>query len=126
EAIELTRGLSRGLDPVEIERGGLAQGLRDLVAQTRSLTTTQCEYRGDAVVEIGDGFAATHLYRIAQEAITNAIKHGHAGAVDVSLERVNGRVRLTVRDDGVGIPEPAQRRLGMGLRIMAHRAAVMG
>src|SRR5262249_60564455 len=101
EAIELTRGLSRGLDPVEIERGGLAQGLRDLVAQTRSLTTTQCEYRGDAVVEIGDGFAATHLYRIAQEAITNAIKHGHAGAVDVSLERADRGVERPPRYDRV-------------------------
>ena len=86
----------------------------------------RCEYRGDPAVEIGDSFAATHLYRIAQEAITNAIKHGHAQAVAVSLERVDGRLRLTVRDDGIGIPEPAQRHPGMGLRIMAHRAAVMG
>jgi signal transduction histidine kinase len=126
EAIELTRGLSRGLDPVEIEGGGLTQGLRELVAHTRSLTPMRCEYRGDPAVEIGDSFAATHLYRIAQEAITNAIKHGHAQAVAVSLERVEGRLRLTVRDDGIGIPEPAQRHPGMGLRIMAHRAAVMG
>jgi signal transduction histidine kinase len=126
EAIELTRGLSRGLDPVEIEGGGLGQGLRELVAQTRVLTPMRCDYRGDPTVEVADNFAATHLYRIAQEAITNAIKHGHAASVSVSLERMNGHVKLTVRDDGVGIPEPTQRRLGMGLRIMAHRAAVMG
>ncbi len=126
EAIELTRSLSRGLDPLEIEGGGLAQGLRELAAKTTALTATRCEYQGAARIGIADNAVATHLYRIAQEAITNAIKHGHATAIVVRLENSDQRLRLTVRDDGVGIPDPVQRRAGMGLRIMAHRAAVMG
>jgi len=126
EAIELTRSLSHGLDPVEVEGGGLAEALRKLVATTTTLATTRCEYRGAESIAIEDSAIATHLYRIAQEAITNAIKHGHAANIVVDLARQDHGLRLTVRDDGVGIPEPQRRNPGMGLRVMAHRAAVMG
>ncbi len=126
DAIEQTRALSRGLDPVEVEGGGLEQGLRELASKTSELSATRCEYASDGPVAVRDSVAATHLYRIAQEAITNAIKHGRAGRIVLSLAAVPGGVRLTVRDDGVGLPEPGRRGRGMGLRIMAHRAAVMG
>jgi signal transduction histidine kinase len=126
EAIELTRRLSRGLDPVELESGGLAHGLRELVAKTSELTAAHCEYLGTQSITIRDSATSTHLYRIAQEAITNAIKHGHAHSIAVRLEELEGRLRLTVRDDGTGIPPPGRRGAGMGLRVMAHRAAVMG
>jgi signal transduction histidine kinase len=126
QAIELTRGLSRGLDPVEIEGGGLAQGLRELAAKTSELFPTRCVYLVDELVTVGDGVTATHLYRIAQEAVTNAIRHGHAQHIVVRLDGTLRGVRLTVSDDGVGIREPGARGRGMGLRIMAHRAAVMG
>jgi signal transduction histidine kinase len=125
EAIELTRGLARGLDPVEMEGGGLAQGLRELAAKTSTLLGTRCEYRGDETVVIEDSIAATHLYRIAQEAIHNAVKHSRAARIAVGLEQVDDRLRLTVRDDGVGIPDPLPLRAGMGLRIMARRAEMM-
>ncbi len=126
EAIELTRALARGLDPVEMEGGGLAQGLRELAGKTSTLMGTRCEYHGDQTVVIEDSIAATHLYRIAQEAITNAIKHGRAARIAVGLEQVDDRLRLTVRDDGVGVPDPLPLRSGMGLRIMARRAEMMG
>jgi len=126
EAIEMTRSLSRGLDPVEIEGGGLAQGLRELAAKTRSLMATGCEYQGDEAVVVGDRTVATHLYRIAQEAINNAVRHGRATRIAVGLEQAAGRLRLTVRDDGVGMPEPPAQAAGMGLRVMTHRAAMMG
>ncbi len=126
EAIELTRGLARGLDPVEIEGGGLAQGLRELATNTSRLSATRCEYTSNGDISIGDSVTATHLYRIAQEAITNAIKHGRADRIVLGLVALPGRVRLTVRDDGAGLPEGDRRGQGMGLRIMAHRAAVMG
>jgi len=126
EAIEQTRRFSRGLDPVEIEGGGLGQGLRELAATTSALSSTRCEYQEDAPATIRDSVTATHLYRIAQEAITNAIKHGHAHNIVVRLEGRSGRVCLTVHDDGVGMPAGGGRGQGMGLRIMAHRAQVMG
>jgi signal transduction histidine kinase len=126
QGIELTRSLARGLDPIEIEGGGLAEGLRELAAKTSEILSTRCEYLPGAPVTVTDGVTATHLYRIAQEAITNAIKHGHAGRIVVRLDGARDRVRLTVEDNGVGIADPCARGNGMGLRIMAHRAAVMG
>jgi signal transduction histidine kinase len=126
EAIELTRGLARGLDPVEIAAGGLPQGLRELAARTSELMGTRCEYQGEESVVIEDSIAATHLYRIAQEAIHNAIKHGHAALIAVALEQSGERLRLTVRDDGAGVPDPPPLRAGMGLRIMARRAQMIG
>lgn len=126
EAIEMTRSLSRGLDPVQIGGGGLAQGLRELAAQTNRLSPMRCEYSQREPVAIHDDEIVTHLYRIAQEALANAMKHGQARRVLVRLDGGAGRVRLTVHDDGVGIPEAGRRGLGMGLRIMAHRAEVMG
>ncbi len=126
QAIELTRSLSRGLDPVEIEGGGLTQGLRELASKTTELFPTQCDYVSAEPVSVRDGATATHLYRIAQEAITNAIKHGRAGHIVVRLEGESERIRLTVQDDGIGFAPGRVRGEGMGLRIMAHRAAVMG
>jgi signal transduction histidine kinase len=126
QAIELTRSLSRGLDPVEIEGGGLTQGLRELALKTTELFPTHCEYSIGDPITVRDGATATHLYRIAQEAITNAIKHGHATHILVKLEGGGQHIRLTVQDDGVGFAPALVRGEGMGLRIMAHRAAVMG
>ena len=126
QGIELTRSLARGLDPIEIEGGGLAEGLRELAAKTSEILPTRCEYLPGAPVSVTDGVTATHLYRIAQEAITNAIKHGRARRIVVRLDGAKDRVRLTVEDNGVGIADPYARGSGMGLRIMAHRAAVMG
>jgi len=65
---------------------------------------------------------ATHLYHIAQEAVTNAIKHGEARRISLSLGRENGAGVLTVEDDGIGMPEPSVRQSGLGLRIMSDRA----
>jgi signal transduction histidine kinase len=126
EAIEVARGFSRGLDPVQLEGGGLAAGLLQLASRTSSVSNVPCDCEIDGSVEVADAAAATHLYRIAQEAITNALKHGHAQHVSVRLFQRNGRVVLVVHDDGRGLPEPSRRGEGMGLRIMAHRAAVMG
>lgn len=124
-AIEMTRRLSRGLDPVEIEGGGLAQGLRELAARTNGLSGVRCTCRSGAEVIVHDPVTALHLYRVAQEAITNAMKHGGATAIELRLETPGERVRLVIQDDGVGIPEPARRVPGMGLRVMAHRVTVM-
>jgi signal transduction histidine kinase len=75
-------------------------------------------------VLVHDATTATHLYRIAQEAISNAIRHGKPKRIVITLTDRSGRVTLTVEDDGVGLPDSWQK--GLGTRIMAHRATMMG
>ncbi len=126
QAITTTRGLARGLHPVEAEPHGLPSALEELAGTTRKLFDVDCRVEGAAAVELDDHDAANHLYRIAQEAVTNAVKHGKAQKIRIGL-RVNPdeRVVLDVRDDGVGFPTEV-RSPGMGLRIMNHRARMIG
>lgn len=126
EAVELTRRLARGLDPVEMDGGGLSQGLRELAQATHQLGTVRCEFRPSGELSVRDSVTATHLYRIAQEAVTNAIKHGRARCIKIGLEEEGENIRMTVCDDGAGLPEADRRGNGMGLRVMSHRAKVLG
>ncbi len=75
---------------------------------------------------MADTEAATHLYRIAQEAVNNAIRHGKPRQIFISLTNRKGVVELTVEDDGTGLPEEWQKQRGLGTRIMAHRAGMIG
>jgi signal transduction histidine kinase len=72
-----------------------------------------------------DNAAAVHLYRIAQEAINNAIKHGQASRIEIGLNSANGQILLTIRDNGVGLPQN-HKSSGMGMRVMNYRAAMIG
>ena len=126
EAIWQTRGLARGLHPVKAEPNGLMVALQELASQTRALFQVGCRFICRKPVLIEDRTTATHLYRIAQEAVTNAIKHGKPGLIQIGLTRTPDRVNLTVRDNGVGIPKIPRRQGGMGLRIMRYRAGAIG
>jgi signal transduction histidine kinase len=75
---------------------------------------------------LSDVNAATHLYRIAQEAIANAVRHGKARYINIRLDSTNNETVLTVIDDGIGLPENARNGDGLGLRIMAYRASMIG
>jgi signal transduction histidine kinase len=86
----------------------------------------RCVFERDTPVLIHDDAAATHLYRIAQEAVRNAIQHGKPKRIGITLAERNGLVTLTVEDDGIGVPETAPKSGGLGIRIMAHRAAMIG
>jgi signal transduction histidine kinase len=77
-------------------------------------------------VLIHDAATSGHLYRIAQEAISNAVKHGKAKNIVISLETRDDGISLQVKDDGVGLPDLPPKNRGMGLRIMAHRASMIG
>jgi PAS domain S-box-containing protein len=122
EALERARLLARGLAPVAIEEGGLASALQELADNAAQLFDLRCEFRGESV-GLADAGAATHLYRIAQEAITNAAKHGRAERVVISLTDAGDCFELKVVDDGKGFARPMA---GMGLRIMKYRAAMLG
>jgi two-component system sensor kinase FixL len=125
-AISHTRSLARGLSPVTIESEGLASALHELATNTEKIFHIQCDCDFAEPVEIHDHAAATHLFRIAQEAVSNAIKHGKARRLVISLRKVRGRVVLKVSDNGGGFPSRASKNKGMGLRIMQSRAGMIG
>ncbi len=126
QGIEQTRRLAKGLLLAEIERDGLVTALKDLAARTSSGSRVDCSFECETEVDLGEGGNATHLYRIAEEATRNAVRHGRARHVALSLSSDADGLVLAVRDDGVGLPEASQRGQGLGLRIMAHRAAIVG
>lgn len=126
QAVTETRSLARGLYPVRPERNGLMVALEELTARTKALYRVSCRFQCRKPVLIEDGALATHLYRIVQEAITNALKHGRASQIRVSLTACHGRILLRVRDNGQGLPPDYSNRKGMGIRIMHYRAAMIG
>jgi signal transduction histidine kinase len=126
EAIDLTRKLAKGLFPLELEGEGLTGALRELCRSTAERYNIKCEFNGDSQTPALNSTTATHLYRIAQEALTNAIKHGHVSQVTVGLSRLDGDLILSVTDDGTGLPESIPEDRGLGLRIMASRAGMIG
>jgi len=125
-AIEFTRSLSRGLDPLDVEGGGIAEALEELVERTNQLTEVRCLFQSVGELSMLDRSTATHLYRIAQEAMTNALKHGRPSTIIVRLDHEPQQIRLTVLNNGVGIPDLPHRRAGLGMRIMARRASMIG
>lgn len=126
DAVALTHSLARGLQPVASEPYGLMSALEDLASRITDLFKVSCLFDCAPPVPVRDNAAATHLYRIAQEAVTNSIKHGRAQEIKIGLSAAEGRIILMVSDNGVGLKKSAGRRKGLGLRIMRHRAGVMG
>ena len=125
-AMTRTRELARGLAPVRLEAQGLADALRELAAGTRKVFRCDCRFRCSPPVLVPNHAVAIHLYRIAQEAVGNALKHGNARRIDLLLAAKGHSVTLAVTDNGLGMPATLPRRTGMGLRIMRYRAEVMG
>jgi PAS domain S-box-containing protein len=126
DAIGQTRSLARGLSPVTLESEGLASALQELASNTEKMFGITCHVMAPQAGHVHAPAVETHLYRIAQEAVSNAIKHGKAREVRIQLEVTPERTLLSVTDDGTGIPEPPPRNGGMGLRIMDYRAGMIG
>jgi len=126
EGISLARNMAKGLHPVEMQSDGLMQALEEFAATTTQLFGVECRFECNSPVLIHSPATATHLYRIAQEAVSNAIKHGHAGCITVALEETEVGVRLSVSDNGDGMTKASPKAGGMGLRIMADRARMIG
>jgi PAS domain S-box-containing protein len=126
QATQRARDLARGLQPVNFTKDGLDAALVELCDSSESMFGVCCTFRGDGDVEVRDPDVAAHLYRIAQEAIHNAVRHGQAHNVTVDLVAAGGgRVVLTVEDNGVGIPDDLPQQ-GMGLHTMSFRARMVG
>ena len=125
QAINHTRELAHGLSPVELESHGLSGALQGLADRTRKLFKVDCRFTCGQPGVIYDAVRGIHFYRIAQEAVTNAFKHGRASRVDISLKHRNHRLQLAVKDDGIGLPARPPKRRSMGMRVMQYRAGVI-
>jgi two-component system, LuxR family, sensor kinase FixL len=119
QAIMHTRDLARGLCPVQLEGGGLISALRQLADRLSRLPQIRCEFEAHGAINL-DNLTASHLYRIAQEAVNNAIRHGHAHHLTLALGQLPNGLILSIEDDGTGMPK--DEKVGMGLRLMEYRA----
>ncbi len=126
EAINKTRQLARGLLPVISEDHGLMSALKRWSAEVEDLFHISCRFSIDQPVLVHDANVSTHLYRIAQEAVNNAIRHGQAHHIVISLSARRGQGTLEIRDDGSGLPASATNCSGMGMQIMNYRARMIG
>jgi signal transduction histidine kinase len=126
DGVALSRKLAQGLQPVEMHASGLMQALQDFAVATTDLFKISCCFDCDAPILFGDSSAADHLYHIAREATANAIKHGRASEVVITLEMQDQGSLLTVRDNGIGIKQTPSKNGGLGLRIMRQRAKLIG
>jgi signal transduction histidine kinase len=124
ETIEDAHNVALGLCPLEPDPEALAPALRALARQMQEMTGVCCEFRAAGDVGVTDPGMAQHLYRIAQEALSNAVRHAHASRIAVELCGSDGELTLRVQDDGAGLPRelPAD---GMGLRTMTSRARIL-
>ncbi|MHC4640365.1 MAG: MEDS domain-containing protein [Planctomycetota bacterium] len=127
QATEQARGLARGLHPVDLDTGTLTSALQELATSTETLFGIHCVFKCDKPIEVDNTEVAVHLYRIAQEALTNAIKHGKAKNIQIGLTCRRNKHILTIRNDGLGFPKEFEARgTGMGLQIMDHRVDIIG
>ncbi len=124
DAIVQTRSLSRMLSPVEMERNGLRSALDEMAASTEKIFHVSCKIYQDGNFFVSDNQAATHLFYIAREAVTNSIKHGKAESIHIHLIANSELLRIVIQDDGVGALE--KKNTGLGLRIMRYRAGIIG
>ncbi len=120
------RALARGMNPVNVDAQGLMSALSQMSQRINDLPGVECEFRCERPVLLRDNQAATQLYRIAQEATTNAVKHGHSTRVVIELRQTHQQASLRVVDNGRGMPVDVDAAEGMGLRIMKYRAGIIG
>lgn len=126
ETLGHTRNIARGLFPVELERTGrLTPALKELVDNLEKLFRVSCRLDVQEGLEVSDARVSTELFRITQEAISNAIKHGKAKRITVRLQRGPECTQLFIQDDGVGLQKNANSS-GLGRRIMSFRAHRIG
>ncbi len=127
QSIDMTRRVARGLYPAALESQGLSAALEQLADNTRSLKGVSCVLRADPDARVSDPLVAINLYRVAQEAINNAVKHSQARHLWIDLACVNGNHRLSVSDDGIGFdPERIEQGQGLGMHSLRARASLLG
>jgi signal transduction histidine kinase len=125
EGIDFTRNLARGFFSPELKAEGLVVALQNLAETVSEQSGIKCVLSGDELIPIHDSTVANQLYRIAQEAVTNSVKHAVANHVDIRLAMDGSELYLSIVDDGVGFPD-RPRSGGLGLHLMRHAAGLSG
>jgi PAS domain S-box-containing protein len=128
-AVAESRTLARGLHPIAPEPNGLMAALESLAASATDLFQVSCRFECPDPVLVKDYDLATHLYRIAQEAVSNSIKHGRAHRIEIGLHSTPGQMVLRVCNNGAGmetVQKLMQQEKGIGMRIMKYRANNIG
>jgi two-component system sensor kinase FixL len=125
-AIAQARGMAHGLHPVDLAATGLMSALKELAATVENTFRIPCTFKCEKPVLLSDNSVGTHLYRITQEAVNNAIKHGKARHVWIVLIHTRDTITVSVRDDGIGFPEVLPEKKGIGLQTMRYRATLIG
>jgi len=120
-----TRILAKGLHPIDLDGGGLVPALEELAGNTEQIFDVSCTLESEITVSTKDAKMIVNLYRIAQEAITNAIKHGKAKSIRIRLSSENGCSKLSIENDGLEFSEKQIHDRGLGLRIMRYRAEII-
>ncbi len=120
-----SKRLSRGLYLYELENQGLVPALRELASNFQNLFGIRCNFACHEQIGVNDINVATHIYRVAQEALSNAMKYSEADRTELILKKENQQLRLIVRDNGIGFVPSSSRQKGMGLHIMLHRTRMI-
>ena len=126
ETVTQARLISHSLAPVRLEGDGLMRGLTELAASTSRLPGVTCQFHCAPPVQVHDVTVATHLYRMAQEAVNNALKHGRARQIKVTLAEAGDGLELTVKNNGRALLAELHKNNGMGLNVMRYRAEMIG
>jgi signal transduction histidine kinase len=126
EALADTRQIVKGLAPVDVDEEGLSEALKALARKTRNVFGVSCRCTVRKPGRVHDNVLATHLYYIAREAVSNALRHARAEHIRIVFSAGEKRGRLVIEDDGRGFRIDEQQDGGMGLRIMRYRSEVMG
>lgn len=131
KANEHVHQLSHGIMPVQIDSEGLRAALEELAQSTTCPGKLVCLFSSISTPQLDDTLTATQLYRIAQEAVSNAVRHGGSSLIQISLDQTDSHIVLLIRDNGIGFDVDSPRRprgadSGMGLRIMRYRAGLVG
>lgn len=126
EAIGQTRLLARSLDPVVPAEKSFATVLEKLASETSRLFRVQCAYVGHTGLSLESASVSEHLFRVAQEAINNALRHGRASCIELDFQLNQEKAVMSVRDDGLGLAQRPQHSSGIGIRIMQHRLNAIG
>ena len=126
DAISKTRTLARGLYPVELKEADLPAMLKNLAKNTEAIYPVKCQFICECEHTVDDPLAAINLFRIAQEAVNNAIKHGNPANISLKLVSSSTGITLEISDDGSGINQTANTKTGLGLRSIQYRASLLG
>ena len=124
--VQTARDMTQGLKPFDIKGEGLSAALRRMAKETSDMLGVKCRFVNEDTPPVQDPEACTQLFWIAREATNNAIRHGKATEVILTMSLQDGKQRLSVFDNGKGLPLDWESKVGIGLKVMRFRAAVMG